>query len=99
MPVGISPEAPVENSRAGMAVSFNDAFRQRQHHRQGVFGDRFLVAARLIDHSNPGLGASVDINCVIAGPVRRRSDQVWRTGEQSVLTWRGGAMICREAPI
>ena len=64
-----------------MAVSFDNAFRQRQHYRKACSA-RLLIATRLIDHSNPGLGASVDINGVIAGPVRRRGDQVRRPGEQ-----------------
>jgi hypothetical protein len=50
-----------------------------------VLGDRLLIATRLIDHSNPDLGANVDINGVIAGPVRRRGDQVGVRASNAVL--------------
>ena len=41
--------AVAERAGAQRAIAFADPFGQAQHHAEHMFGDRFGVAARLID--------------------------------------------------
>ena len=67
---------------AQIAIGFDDAFRQRQHHRQRVLRHAFLVAAGLVDHNDAGRRAGIHVDRVVAGAVGGRRDEVGHFGQQ-----------------
>jgi len=52
------------------------ALGECDHHRYGVFGDRFAIAARLIDDDDAGSRAGVDIDRIGTGAIHGNDEQV-----------------------
>ena len=68
----------VKRAGAQRPIVFGDALDQDQHHAQHVLGDRFGVAAGLIDHQDAAFGAGLDVDRVVAGAIGRDEQEVRR---------------------
>src|SRR6202023_3838219 len=61
---------------ADRAVGFGNPLREREHHADGVLGDRLAIAACLVEHQHAGGGAGLHVDRVVAGPVGRDDQQI-----------------------
>ena len=72
---------------AQRAIAFDHALAERQQQAKHVFGDRFGIAAGLIDDQDAALGAGLHVHGVVTGAVGGHDQQVRRVWRSSAPVW------------